>query len=89
MSALATKGKAVTFNATGLSDKTKSNLGIADNKANISAYVVFYLFDLFKKSSNNSSVVIIKFLVTFNTLNILIFRSVFQLAGNGSGIYER
>jgi RHS repeat-associated protein len=38
--ALATKGKAVTFNAAGLSKKTKTNLGLDGKKANISAYVV-------------------------------------------------
>jgi RHS repeat-associated protein len=38
--ALAVGGKAVTFNAAGLSDATKSSLGIAGNSANISAYVV-------------------------------------------------
>ncbi|SNR84406.1 RHS repeat-associated core domain-containing protein [Flavobacterium sp. ov086] len=38
--ALATNGKAVTFNAAGLSKKTKTNLGLDGKKANISAYVV-------------------------------------------------
>ena len=38
--ALATGGKAVTFNAAGLSGATKESLGITGNKANISAYVV-------------------------------------------------
>lgn len=38
--ALTVKGKAVTFNAAGLSYKTKSNLKIVDNKAGISEYVV-------------------------------------------------
>ena len=38
--ALSVEGKAATFNAAGLSDKTKNNLGISGNTANISAYVV-------------------------------------------------
>lgn len=38
--ALSTEGKAVTFNAAGLSSKTKSSLGLNGNTANISAYVV-------------------------------------------------
>ena len=38
--ALATDGKAVTFNAAGLSSKTKSNLGLSGKTANISAYVI-------------------------------------------------
>lgn len=38
--ALATSGKAVTFNAAGLSGATKESLGITGSKANISAYVV-------------------------------------------------
>ena len=38
--ALAVEGKAVTFNAAGLSDKTKNNLGLSNKSANISAYVV-------------------------------------------------
>jgi len=38
--ALSVKGKAVRFNAAGLSDPTRDNLGISNNKANISAYVV-------------------------------------------------
>lgn len=38
--ALATDGKAVTFNAVGLSNKTKTNLGLDSKTASISAYVV-------------------------------------------------
>ncbi len=38
--ALTVEGKAVTFNAAGLSNQTKSNLGLHGNSANISAYVV-------------------------------------------------
>jgi hypothetical protein len=38
--ALAVKGKAVTFNAAGLSNATKENLQLTGNKANISAYVI-------------------------------------------------
>ncbi|RME56656.1 hypothetical protein D6779_10200 [Candidatus Parcubacteria bacterium] len=38
--ALATNGKAVTFNAAGLSDKTKTNLGLTGKSADITAYIV-------------------------------------------------
>ncbi len=38
--ALATEGKAVTFNAAGLSRSTKSNLGLTGNNADITAYIV-------------------------------------------------
>jgi hypothetical protein len=38
--ALAVEGKAVTFNAAGLSRGTKKNLGLSGNTANITAYVV-------------------------------------------------
>jgi hypothetical protein len=38
--ALSVEGKAVTFNATGLSNATKENLGLSNKTANISAYVV-------------------------------------------------
>lgn len=38
--ALKVEGKAVTFNAAGLSNATKSNLSLTGNTANISAYVV-------------------------------------------------
>lgn len=38
--ALAVEGKAVTFNAAGLSNATKNNLRLTNDKANITAYVV-------------------------------------------------
>jgi hypothetical protein len=38
--ALATEGKAVTFNAAGLSGATKKNLGLSGNVADITAYIV-------------------------------------------------
>jgi hypothetical protein len=38
--ALATEGKAITFNAAGLSNATKTSLNLTGNTANISAYVV-------------------------------------------------
>ncbi|MEO0685282.1 MAG: hypothetical protein AAFY76_09620 [Cyanobacteria bacterium J06649_11] len=38
--ALATSGKAVTFNAAGISNRTKASLGLTGKSTNITAYIV-------------------------------------------------